>query len=104
MVTRDTTKLGLALAVAAFGMATGATTLAGVGWIDQHYRHARFLRLVADEEPQLRERPIAVSRSLPCPLTLARVRMPLNSSSAIARFVRSALATSRLLMWWSNTT
>src|SRR5262249_23924664 len=53
--------------VAAFGMPTGATALAGVGWIDQIDLYARASRLVADQRPQLSESPIAVSRSLPWP-------------------------------------
>jgi hypothetical protein len=71
MVTHDTTKLSLAFAIAAFRMSTRATSLAGVGRINQLDPHACQLRLVDDERPQLREAPIAVPRSLlpsnPCP-------------------------------------
>jgi hypothetical protein len=67
MVTHDTTERGLILPIAAFGMPTGAASLAGVCWIDKSECHTRALRLVADKRPQLTKGPIAVSRSLPWP-------------------------------------
>src|SRR5215207_5070741 len=67
MTTHDTTKLGLAFAVAPFGMPTSATALTGVGWIDQFDPQSCALRLVVDELSQLAEGPIAVSCSLPWP-------------------------------------
>jgi hypothetical protein len=68
MVTHDTTKLSLALAVTVFGVSTRAASLATVGWINQLKAHASALRLVANKHPQLSEGPIVVSCSLPRPL------------------------------------
>src|SRR5690242_5565960 len=62
MTTHDTTKLGLAFAIAAFGMPTPTTALAGVLRVYQIDPDTRQPRLVADELPQLAKRPIAVSR------------------------------------------
>src|SRR5215211_3717981 len=67
MVTHDTTKLGLAFAVAAFDVPAHTTALASVGRIDKRYRYTGSLRLIADKRSQLAEGPIAVSCSLPWP-------------------------------------
>src|SRR4030095_3367597 len=80
MTTYDTTELGLAFAVAAFGMPASTTALTGVGRIDKRYRYARALRLVADKRPELPEGQIAVSRSLPWPFN------PRPRSDALANF------------------
>src|SRR5205823_3233037 len=70
MPTHDTTELSLTFPVAAFGMPASATPLAGVGRIDQRYRHTSQPRLVADECTQLAEGPIAVA----CPSRLPNRR------------------------------
>jgi hypothetical protein len=67
MSTHDTTELSLAFAVTTFGMPTPAASLARVGRIDKPDRHARALRLVADELSQLAESPIALSCSFRFP-------------------------------------
>jgi len=75
MPTHNTTELGLAFSIAAFGMPTGVTALAGVGWIDQLDRHAGQPRLVADVLPQLTEGPIAVPCSSRLPNRRPRADM-----------------------------
>ena len=76
MPTHNTTELGLAFAVAAFGMPAAATSLAGVGRIDQSERHTRQPRLVADERSQLAEGPIAVSYPSRFPYRRPRADVP----------------------------
>jgi len=75
MTTHDTTQFGLAFPVAAFGLSTGATSLAGVPRINQDNRHACESRLVADELPQLTKGPIAVSCSSRFPYRRPRANM-----------------------------
>jgi hypothetical protein len=113
MVTHDTTELGLAFAIAAFGMPTCATSLAGVGRIDKRYWHTCSLRFVADKRSQLAEGPIAMSRSLlpcnPCPrsdaLEILKDKRTLRAFGfsnqpladvVIGIFVKAPLATSEL--------
>ena len=80
-------------------LAAGIAALAGVPRVYVIDPHTSTLRLVADERPQLPKAPML--RCARCDFrTVVRLRICVNSSNAIARFVSLAFATSCFAMRW----
>ena len=65
-MTHNTAEMGLGALVRPFGMATGATALAGGARVNRDHPHTSTLCLVGDKLAQLPKGPIAVARSLRC--------------------------------------
>jgi hypothetical protein len=93
-----TDELGLAGPVAFVDMAAAGAALACVGRVHLDDRHTRAGCFVGEEHPELGEGPaVCVARwGL---RSRTRSRIPVNSSTAIPRPVRSASATILLEIW-----
>ena len=99
---RNTAEGGLGLPVPPVDQATGGARLRGVPGIDGVHRDPRRLGLVLHEGAKLEEAPAAEQSSLiPGDLPRQAVpEMPSRSSTARARWVATAVATSRFATAW----